>query len=78
MSDCKHVDPPSRPCPCCGAGGPKQPRRVPIRGELCEVIGPKPADWGGLGATTRPPATLVRYPDGEVGAVPNHFIEDAP
>lgn len=39
-----------------------------VRGERVEILGPKPDGWEGLGDAIGD--TLVRYPDGEIGAVP--------
>jgi len=47
-----------------------------VRGEEVEVLGPKPDDWSGLG--DRDGNTLVRYPDGEVGAVSESDIDEKP
>jgi hypothetical protein len=49
---------------------------ITLRGEMVEILGPKPDDWTGLGRTYDD-AILVCYPDGEVGAVPREQIEEA-
>lgn len=48
-----------------------------VSGEPVEVLGPKPEGWTGLGQTYVD-AVLVRYPDGEIGAVPRGMLKDAP
>jgi hypothetical protein len=40
-----------------------------VRGETVTVLGPRPANWTGLGASEPDPAMLVEYPEGEIGAV---------
>jgi hypothetical protein len=45
----------------------EEPNSPTVRGEPVEIIGPKPGAWTGLGH--RDGEILVRYPDGEVGAV---------
>lgn len=47
-----------------------------VRGEQVKLLGPKPPDFTGLGATTG--AVLVQYPDGELGAVQPEDIEEGP
>lgn len=47
-----------------------------VRGEVVTVIGPKPDGFVGLASTIEGADTLVRYPDGEVGAVPKKEIKE--
>lgn len=44
-----------------------------VRGELVLILGPKPDDFDGLNAANGD--TLIRYPDGEVGAVKRTDIQ---
>jgi hypothetical protein len=46
-----------------------------VRGEPVIVLGPKPAGYVGLGYTNG--EIIVRYPDGEIGAVKLSEIRDA-
>jgi hypothetical protein len=49
--------------------------RPVVRGEPVEIVGPKPPGWSGLNAAGGD--VLVRYPDGEVGAVDFEDIDEA-
>lgn len=47
-----------------------------VRGETVTVIGDKPDGWTGLGHTIDGADILVRYPDGEIGAVRPSDLSD--
>lgn len=50
------------------------PKRALVRGEEVAVIGPTPRGWTGLGHGP----VLVKYPDGEEGAVNRADLKPVP